>query len=279
MRIVAQKNPRLPFESWSSEYARQAFTTDPNMEGLLPHIPYARLNVDFDFKGMRKEAERLLPYFIDDNIAMLKSGIDPARSPRMRRISLDLCKLEGPNRWVTKTGLREANYVFTRYADSCPITMKFLQEQFPHVRYHDFGFRILLPGGYLDRHIDKFPGRMSMSFCLTNPTGAKFMAEKVGYIPMQAGEGWMINTENCVHKVENTSHELRIHLAINGEFTHDKEFRSLALTSFDSRNPDYNPDFQIQKTYPQKLELDPLSGFQRLVSPFKRPLPLPEVYA
>lgn len=256
MTIVAPRNERLPYEHLDREFQKNMIVTDPTQEGLVPEIPYSRLNMEFDYKGMYDEAMELLEHFIDDNEAMRRSNIDPARSPRMNRISLDLCKLDKQNRWITKNNLRESSYSLTPHAEKCPITMKFILNTFPHVKLHDFGFRILKPGGYLDRHIDLFPGRMSLSVALNNPEGAVFLVEEVGKIPIQEGEIWMINTENYIHKVENRGPHLRVHLCLNGEFSHSDDFRSLVLNSFDRRNPDYDPNFKLNKIYPAPLTLE-----------------------
>jgi hypothetical protein len=130
-------------------------------------------------------------------------------------------------------------YTWTEIKDHCPITIKFLKEQFPYDVYHRVRFMRLSPYGYIKPHSDSNDmGLRAVNISLNNPIGCEFLYEKFGVLPFNNEGSIFMIANGYTHSVYNNSNEYRYHIIIHGySTTKSTIFNNLIIDGYQSLMP------------------------------------------
>ena len=121
-------------------------------------------------------------------------------------------------------------YTWTEHALDCPVTVAWLQNEWPMKRLYRVRFLLLEPGGSIKEHQDnKSPGLDRASIALRYPEGCEFLVDKKP-VPFADGRAFMLD-KSRFHSVRNDSKEDRIHLIIEGIFGDDPRWDDLITRS------------------------------------------------
>lgn len=125
-------------------------------------------------------------------------------------------------------------YTWTEIQDRCPITVKFLKEQFPYDVYHRVRFMRLAPKGYIDPHSDSSDmGLRAVNISLNNPYDCKFTFKDFGVLPFSNTGSIFMLANGYTHSVRNNSNEYRYHMIIHGySTTKSNIFNDLVINGY-----------------------------------------------
>jgi len=110
----------------------------------------------------------------------------------------------------------QPEYKWTDIADVCPVTVDWLKNTWNFTKFDRVRFMLLLPGGYIKRHVDYEVRKMAAyNVAINNPQGVEFALEDAGLIPWQPGDARAIDIGRH-HSVRHLGTEPRIHMIIHG---------------------------------------------------------------
>ena len=125
---------------------------------------------------------------------------------------------------VSTTQTTDSNklHTWTDLANSCPITVNWIKENFiVNEKTGRIRFMFLPPGGYILPHKDRDSTKLSeINIAITNPKGCVFRFMDRGTIPFASGTGFIIDTSNK-HMVFNDSQEPRLHMILHTEVSNE----------------------------------------------------------
>jgi hypothetical protein len=128
-------------------------------------------------------------------------------------------------------------YQWTEIQNCCPITVKFLKDQFPYDVYHRVRFMRLAPGGYIKPHSDSNDlGLRAVNISLNNPNKCNFVFEDFGILPFSNSGSIFMVANGYVHSVVNNSEEYRYHIIVHGYST-TQSFYNLVVDSYKALMP------------------------------------------
>jgi hypothetical protein len=105
---------------------------------------------------------------------------------------------------------------WTSVADQCPITKKWIDDNFIiDETTQRIRFMLLEPGGYILPHCDRdFSGLGEVNVAVHQPNNCWFKFLNNGIIPFQPGDAYIIDTSNK-HMVVNDSEDERLHIILH----------------------------------------------------------------
>lgn len=195
-----------------------------NGEWIYEHseLPWLQLDLDVPHEAMYREAMQ----FFDDAVEQDYPGVtfeDPD-CPQQRgwrticihglgALKYDRASVYGYEHED------DAPYTWTEIADRCPVTKEFLAS-LPYEKMYRCRFTTLMPQGFAAPHIGRKKNASyshKISFALNHPKDWRFLMEKHGSIPWEAGRGFLLNVDENYHCVLNRSETPRIHLITMGK--------------------------------------------------------------
>lgn len=189
-------------------------------------VPWLRLDMDFPHEEAEKEAATIRQRFVEHR------GGEGHRGWR------SVC-IHGLNAEMTQDhthyGYKDrdsAPYLWTDVADKCPVTVSWLKQVFPFVRYDRVRFMLLEPDGYICPHKDRDKlGLCATNVAITNPKGCEFVFENKGLVPWEPGAVFRLDVGQR-HAVWNRSAYPRLHMIIHGEPGEDPRWQDLIARSY-----------------------------------------------
>lgn len=173
---------------------------------------YLELDLDFPYEAMLEEAKRLKEFYV----------------PHRDNESIGWKSLTIHGHGETKTGTWQTygykNSVeaskdlhWTSVADECPITYKYLTEQFPSNRLGRVRFMLLEAGGHIGMHTDAENGTRvieNINLALNNPKDCVWKWQDFDeHLEMIEGHAYAMNL-SYHHTVVNPSNEDRYHMIV-----------------------------------------------------------------
>jgi hypothetical protein len=172
---------------------------------------YLKLGVDLPYEEMCAEAFALIDKFTphrDDDYA--HSGWE---SLTIHGLGWD--KHENWDAYGYKKGKDASkDMVWTEIADLCPVTTKWLTQEFPCNKYGRVRFMLLRAGGHISMHNDSSIKLIeNINVALNNPVGCKWIWGDGEELIMEPGGVYAMNL-HYDHSVVNNSNEHRMHMII-----------------------------------------------------------------
>lgn len=174
---------------------------------------YLKLNIQLPYKEMCEEAFKLL-----DKFSPHRSGEYAHNGWESLTIhGLGWDKHENYDAYGYKKGKDASKDMgWTEIADLCPITTKWLKEEFPCNKYGRVRFMLLRAGGTIAMHNDSPSGMRlieNINVALNNPIGCKWIWGDGEELIMQPGGVYAMNL-SYDHMLVNNSNEDRMHMII-----------------------------------------------------------------
>lgn len=127
------------------------------------------------------------------------------------------------------------NFIWTKAADRCPITINWLKTVFPTNRFARVRFMLLEAGGYIAPHIDApIPHIEPVNIALSNPNGCDWVWGDGSILKFSPGDVYAMNV-GFEHSVRNNSNEDRYHMIVHHHDSTDewKKLLTDAMEKYD----------------------------------------------
>lgn len=176
------------------------------------HISSLKLTLDIPFKEMFEEARSCEAFFVKHREelnpgweSVCLHGLSPHQTEDFYRYGVD------------KRETAQSQYKWTEIADRCPVTVKWLRENFPMEKFDRVRFMLLKPGGYIQAHndMDHQRGLSATNVALNQPEDCEMIFENYGVVPWKEGEVRRLDI-GLNHSVYNGSKQDRYHMIIHG---------------------------------------------------------------
>ena len=172
---------------------------------------YLKLNIELPYKEMCEEAFRLI-----DKFTPHRGNEYSHRGWESLTIhGLGWNKHENYDEYGYKKGKDASNDMFwTEIAEQCPITTKWLKEEFPCNKYGRVRFMLLRAGGEIALHTDsRIKLIENINVALNNPIGCKWIWGDGEELIMEPGGVYAMNI-HYPHRLINESNIDRMHMII-----------------------------------------------------------------
>jgi hypothetical protein len=117
---------------------------------------------------------------------------------------------------ATSTEQSQGNLSWTEIAEQCPITVKWIKDNFiigPNTGR--IRFMLLEAGGYILPHVDRDIKHLGeINVAINNPQGNTFRFLDYGTVPFNPGDAYMLDLSNK-HFVYNNSNQDRLHIILH----------------------------------------------------------------
>jgi hypothetical protein len=174
---------------------------------------FLKLDIQLPYKEMLNEALSLIGKFTPHR----EGDYEHMGWESLTIHGLDWDKHENFDAYGYKQGKDASNdYKWTEIAELCPVTTKWLTEDFPCKKYGRVRFMLLRAGGKIAMHNDSPSGiRLieNINVALNNPKGCKWIWGDNQELIMEEGGVYAMNL-SYDHSVVNNSREDRMHMII-----------------------------------------------------------------
>jgi hypothetical protein len=187
--------------------------SEPDLDWFIFNscLPWIRLNIEIPFDKMYGEAKTLLPDFIEYRETNSKGW----KSICIHGISSSHIYDYTYYEEYKNIDQNTVPYRWTEISKKCPVTTKFLKNNFFNAKFFRVRYMALEPGGYILPHTD-MPKKIlaPINISLNNPDNCIFKMKNYGIVPFKAGNAFILDTSN-EHVVYNNSNETRIHMIVH----------------------------------------------------------------
>lgn len=193
-------------------------------------LPWLRLDLEFPYEEMLKEAKALKDYFVAHR------NNDEYRHEGWKSLCIHGISAKHTNHYTSYgyTCNEQTPYKWTEIAEQCPTTVKFLKETYPCDTYYRVRFMLLEPTGFISPHTDMSKHRLSpVNLALNHPEGCMMKMKEYGLIPFVPGSAFILDVAN-EHAYINTSNEDRFHIIIHGNYKSNKQWTELIERSYET---------------------------------------------
>jgi hypothetical protein len=132
----------------------------------------------------------------------------------------------------TDGGEAAKQFIWTKAADRCPITVEWLKTMFPTKKFARVRFMLLEAGGYIAPHTDApIPHIEPVNIALSNPDGCDWVWGDGDILKFQPGDICAMNI-GLEHSVKNNSNEDRYHMIVHHHDSTD-EWKKLLINAME----------------------------------------------
>lgn len=191
-------------------------------EKIISSIPFLRLNIDYPYTSMLKEAQSLKSMYVAHRSAYerhtgWKSLCIHGLSPTMTD-SHEVYGYSNPY---------DVPYIWT---DVASFTQNWFMNNFPTKKFFRIRFMLLESGGFIEKHIDNNRNKLGpVNMALNNPDNCNFVMNDI-IVPFKVGTAFMLNVSN-EHYVKNESNIDRYHIIVHHE--PNEEFKKIVEESYE----------------------------------------------
>lgn len=179
---------------------------------LSSGLPYLKLDITTPFDFILKEAEKVKNLRVDHRA-------DDQFGNYKNQGWTSLC-LYGAGSDITYQ--TDDKLGWTTVADSCPVTVKWIKENWQiNEQTGRIRFMWLAPGGYILPHSDRSSkGLFETNIAITQPPGCQFRFLDYGTVPFEQGSAYALDISNK-HMVYNNSNQERLHIIVHSSLNPD----------------------------------------------------------